>query len=660
MARHRSKIRDHVAETRLFQSRAIITFVGILALVGLLLANIYNLQVSQYQDYSTRSNDNRIKIVPISPSRGVIYDRNGVILADNRPVFSLEIIPEQVSDLDQTIADLRKIIHISDDDIDSFKKELRQTRRFQTVPLLNQLTEEEVAKFSVRQYEYPGVSIDATAKRYYPHDESLTHILGYVSRINDKDVEYLKAQNKYANYLGTRDIGKLGVEKSYEDILHGTAGYQEVEINSRGRVIRTLKYVPPVPGKDLVLAIDIKLQNYVYDLLEGRKASVVVLDPKDDSVLALVSSPSYDPNLFVNGISSKAYNQLLSNKDRPLVNRATLGVYPPASTIKPFMAVAALSEGVITPTTTRDDPGYWRIPNSKTKPFRDWLRWGHGVVDVTKSIQESVDTFYYQIAYDMGIDRIHNWMTAFGFGELTGIDINEETRANMPSKDWKMMRHRTPWYKGDTIPVGIGQGYWTATPLQIAKATSVLVNDGKVFIPHLLKATIDKTGKSIEEQEVPPKLSTEMKNVPKHYWDIAKNGMRLVNESRKGTARRAFLNTPYSSAGKSGTAQVFGLGENEKYDAAEIAEHLRDHALYTGFAPYEHPKVVVTVIMENAGGGSTFAAPVARKVFDWVIVGQEKESQQSTEQAQATKNEPVQTSKTKPTDTKANINGVAN
>ncbi|MBT0109247.1 penicillin-binding protein 2 [Vibrio alginolyticus] len=622
--KRRSQIRDYQAEARLFASRAIVAFIGIVVLMGALVANMYNIQVNQFQDYQTRSNDNRIKVVPIAPNRGLIYDRNGVLLAENRPVFNLELTPEKIKDIDATIQELQTILEITPDQIERFHHERKRTRRFKSVPLLTQLNEKQVAVFSVNQYRFPGVEISATLKRYYPFSEVLTHVIGYVSRINDRDMQRLIREEKDANYQATRDIGKLGIEKYYEDLLHGTAGYQEVEVNSRGRVIRTLKYVPPVPGKDIILNLDINLQLYVHQLLDGRRGSAVVIDPRDNGVLAMVSSPSYDPNSFVHGISGKDYRALLNDKNRPLVNRTTLGIYPPASTIKPFMAVAALQEGVVTPNTTRNDPGYWRIPNSNTRPFRDWLRWGHGRVDIIKSIEESVDTFYYQIAYDMGIDRISNWMMMFGFGDYTGIDIYEESKANMPTRDWKMSRHKTPWYKGDTIPVGIGQGYWTATPMQIAKATSVLVNEGEVIAPHLLKATIEN-GNDFEEQQTTEYVTyPPIKNVPKKYWDMAKEGMRRVNHGTRGTARRSFYKMNYETAGKSGTAQVFGLGENEEYNADEIAEHLRDHALFTGFAPFDDPKVVVTVVLENAGGGSSNGAPVVRKIFDRVVLGPEE------------------------------------
>lgn len=624
MLRKRTQFRDYHEEARLFKNRAVFAFIGIVAMVGVLITNLYNIQINQYQDYKTRSNDNRIKVVPIAPNRGLIYDRNGKLLAENRPVFSLDIIPEKVKDMDDTIQRLQQFLTITPEQVERFNKERHQTRRFKSVPILTQLTQEQAAKFSVQQHNFPGVTINAALKRHYPYNEVLTHVIGYVSRINDRDIERLVREEKDANYQATRDIGKLGIERYYEDMLHGTAGYQEVEVNSRGRIIRTLKYVPPVPGKDIVLNLDIDLQLYVHKMLDGRRGGAVVLDPHDNGVLAMVSSPSYDPNSFVHGISSKAYNALLNDKNRPLVNRATLGIYPPASTIKPFIAVSALQEGVVTPYTTRNDPGYWKIPNSKTKPFRDWRRWGHGRVNIVQSIEESVDTFFYQIAYDMGIDRISSWMMLFGFGDYTGIDIYEESKANMPTRDWKMSRHRTPWYQGDTIPVGIGQGYWTATPMQIAKATSVLVKRGEVVAPHLLRATINN-GDQFDNQQLSEVVSyPPITGVKERYWDMALEGMRLVNHGKKGTARRAFYKTPYMSGGKSGTAQVFGLAEDEEYNADEIAEHLRDHALFTGFAPFDDPKLIVTIVLENAGGGSVNGAPVARQIFDHVLVEQDE------------------------------------
>ncbi len=615
MKRKRTPIRDHKSESDLFFRRALVAFGGILVLIGVLLFNLYNIQIRDHKDYTTRSDDNRIKIVPVAPNRGLIFDRNGNMLAENRPVYALEVVLEQVTDLDETLSGLQTLISLSEGDLKSFYQDKKRTRRFNAITLKNQLTDEEVAIFSANQHKFQGVSIKGYLKRHYPYGDALTHVLGYVAKINDRDISNLRREGVLNNYKATRDIGKLGIERYYESILHGTAGYQEVEINSKGRVIRTLKYVPPKPGQNIMLTLDVELQLYVQSILEKRRAAIIVIDPKTSGVLAMVSSPSYDPNLFVHGISNTDYNALLNDKDRPLVNRATLGIYPPASTIKPFIAVAALQEKVITTNTTRNDPGYWQLPNSKSRPFRDWKRWGHGRVDILQSIEESVDTFFYQIAYDLGIDRLSDWMNRFGFGDYTGIDIYEESKANMPTRDWKFGRYRKPWYKGDTIPVGIGQGYWTATPIQIAKATTVLVNKGKINPPHLLKSI------GSDDQYEPAQFSPypPINGVKDKFWQTALEGMRLANHGKKGTVRRAFEGMDYETGGKSGTAQVFGLAENQEYNADEIAEHLRDHALFTGFAPYDNPQVVVSIVLENAGGGSSNGGPIARRIFDHML-----------------------------------------
>ncbi len=615
MKRKRTPIRDHKSESDLFFRRALVAFGGILVLIGVLLFNLYNIQIRDHKDYTTRSDDNRIKIVPVAPNRGLIFDRNGNMLAENRPVYALEVVLEQVTDLDETLSGLQTLISLSEGDLKSFYQDKKRTRRFNAITLKNQLTDEEVAIFSANQHKFQGVSIKGYLKRHYPYGDALTHVLGYVAKINDRDISNLRREGVLNNYKATRDIGKLGIERYYESILHGTAGYQEVEINSKGRVIRTLKYVPPKPGQNIMLTLDVELQLYVQSILEKRRAAIIVIDPKTSGVLAMVSSPSYDPNLFVHGISNTDYNALLNDKDRPLVNRATLGIYPPASTIKPFIAVAALQEKVITTNTTRNDPGYWQLPNSKSRPFRDWKRWGHGRVNILQSIEESVDTFFYQIAYDLGIDRLSDWMNRFGFGDYTGIDIYEESKANMPTRDWKFGRYRKPWYKGDTIPVGIGQGYWTATPIQIAKATTVLVNKGKINPPHLLKSIgSDDQYEAAQFSPYPP-----ISGVKDKFWQTALEGMRLANHGKKGTVRRAFEGMDYETGGKSGTAQVFGLAENQEYNADEIAEHLRDHALFTGFAPYDNPQVVVSIVLENAGGGSSNGGPIARRIFDHML-----------------------------------------
>jgi len=622
------KMRNHDHEAKLFRNRAVAAFIGMVVLLGVLVANLYRLEVKQVDYYTTRANDNRIQVLPIAPTRGLIYDRNGKVLANNFPVYVLEMTPEKVKDLNGSIAKLKQVMQLSDSQIEQMTKP--HGKRFKPVVVKNGLTEQEVAKFSVHQYELPGFSIDVDMKRDYPYGEILTHVLGYVAHINDRDLKQLEENGELANYRATKTIGKLGIEKYYEHILHGKQGYQEVEVNSRGRIIRTIEYVPPVAGQDLVLNIDIELQKFVFNLLDHREGSAVVLDPRDNSVLAMASSPSYDPNLFVEGISSKAYSKLLNDPFHPLVNRATLGVYPPASTVKPFMAVAGLSEGIIQPDTVRDDHGAWHIPGltKQTKVWRDWKRWGHGPVDVTLAIEESVDSFFYHIAYELGIDRISDWMNMFGFGRLSGIDIPEETRANMPTREWKESRYRQPWYKGDTVPIGIGQGYWTATPLQIAKATSVLVNHGEVIAPHLFRNTLQHGVPFHKEAPKAVEVASQIEGVSDATWDIAINAMRLVNSGSRGSGRRAFKGASYCSGGKSGTAQVFGLKKDQVYNSKELSYDLLDHGLFTAFAPCEQPKYVATVVIEHGNGGSKVGAPFIRKVFDYLEIGNDSKSKQ--------------------------------
>lgn len=608
-------IRDNKAERNLFARRALVAFIGTLLLTVVLFTNLYNLQVTEYDKYQTRSNGNRIKLLPVPPTRGLIYDRYGKLLAENLTFFGLYIVPEKVENLDRTFDELRDVVGLTDSDIEQFKKERRRSSRYTPIMLKSDLTEEQIARFAVNQYNYPSLDIRPYFKRHYLYGEPLTHILGYVARINDKDVERLKKEEKDANYAGTTDIGKLGIERFYEDQLHGTAGYEQVEINNRGKVIRKLSEQPPVAGKSIYLTIDLELQRFITDLLAGQKGAVVVMDPRDSSILAMVSSPSYDNNLFVGGISGTDYKRLLEDPTRPLYSRATQGAYPPASTVKPFIAVAALTENIITPNMTIFDPGYWILPNS-TKRFRDWKKTGHGSLNLYKSITESADTYFYQVAYRMGIDKMSEWMTRFGFGVPTGVDIQEETSGIMPTREWKQKRYKKPWVIGDTIPVGIGQGYWTATPLQLAKATSVLVNDGKVNTPHLMKETVG----SEKEPYKDPLLYEDISEPTKAAWNEAKRGMYGVVNAPNGTGRKAFTGAAYRVAGKSGTAQVFSLKENQRYDASQLKRELHDHAWFTAYAPYENPHIVVSIILENAGGGSGNAAPVVRQIMDYYLL----------------------------------------
>ena len=598
-------IHDHAAEASLFKRRALFTFICVLAMIGILLNNLYRLQIDDFKDLSIRSNENRIRVVPVAPSRGLIYDRNGLLLAENRPFYSLQVLPEKVKNIDETLNKLKQVISISKDEIEEFKTSLKYHRRFKPLSLKNRLTQEQVAEFSVNQYKFPGVYVDAGLKRYYPYGSIFTHVIGYVGRINQKDQSRLENSDEWKNYAATKDIGKQGIEKYYESLLHGTPGHLEEEVNNRGRTIRTLNSIPPIPGQDIYLTIDLNLQKKAVELLAGRRGTVVAIDPHDGGILAMVSSPSYDPNQFVHGISSKAYRSLLNNDARPLINRATQGQYSPASTIKPLMALAGLEDKVVTEKTRIWDPGFWQIPNVEHK-YRDWKRWGHGWVDVHDAIIDSCDTYFYQLAYKLGVNRIAQFMAPFGFGESTGVDIFEESTGNLPDKDWKRIKYEQPWYIGDTISVGIGQGYWTATPIQLAKAITIIANSGKRYVPHFLKSLQSSTSKiDAPIDELPPiELSYP------HSWNI------VIDSMYRTAIKKRFTHSPYHAAMKTGTAQIIGIAQNQKYDAKSISKKHRDNALVVAFAPYEDPKIVVSVVLENAGWGGDNAGPVAKGMLD--------------------------------------------
>ncbi|WP_199609358.1 penicillin-binding protein 2 [Flocculibacter collagenilyticus] len=610
MIRQRVTIKDHSAEANLFTRRTFITFLGVVCIMLLLISNLYQLQVTSHESYKTRSNENRIKVVPVAPNRGLIYDRNGVLLAENKPVFSLEIIPEKVGNLEDTLQALSTIIEISDEQKTRFLKAAKYKRRFKSIPIIGQLTETQVAQFSVNQHLFPGVSIEARLTRYYPHKETLTHVLGYVSKINKKDLTKLEEEEKTANYAATRDIGKLGLEKYYENELHGTVGFQEVEINNRGRILRTLKQVPPIPGKDIHLGIDIGLQKTAQKALKDTRGAVVAIDPRNGDVLALYSNPSYDPNLFVHGISGKEYKKIINSKDRPLINRTTQGRYPPASTIKPQLALLGLDENEVTVKTRIWDPGFFQLKNLDHK-YRDHTPYGHGWVDIFTAIEKSCDIYFYSLAVKLGIDRISTFMAKFGFGEETGIDIHEENTAILPSVGWKRARYNQPWWAGDTVNIGIGQGYWTATPLQIATATTVLVNKGLFYVPRLVNGFTENdqfVERAIEEK--PPVVLNDNKN-----WDPILTAMH--NTVLRGSAAGAFKGAVYDSAGKTGTGQVISISQDEEYKEEAIAERHRDNAMYIGYAPYDDPQIVIAVTLENAGHGGTNAAPIARQIMDY-------------------------------------------
>ena len=610
----------------MFLRRALFAFIVIILLLLVLLVNLADLQIANFSYYSTKSNNNRIEIIPIPPSRGMIYDRNGTPLAINNITYQLNIIPDKVKNLNEQFNQLKAIVDLTDEDIENFQKERRNYKAHRPVPLKDNLTQQQIAHFVVDQHRFPYVSIVGIQHRYYPYGASLTHIIGYISKINSQDKQRLEEENKSSNYVATFNIGKMGIEKYYEDVLHGIPGYEKVEVNSRGRIVNQLNQHPPQAGEDIYLSINLKLQLYIEQLLAGRKAAVVAIDPNNGEILALVSSPTYDSNPFVGGISSDKYKALLNDPNKPLYNRALLGSYPPASTVKPYIAIAALSEGVVTSKSVVNDPGWWQLPGTERR-YRDWLKWGHGKVDVLKAIEESVDTYFYQVAYDMGIDRLKAWMTKFGFGERTGIDIstNEESRAVMPSREWKIQRHKKSWLQGDTIPVGIGQGYWTATPIQMAKALTILINNGKTYTPHFLLYKKSDILNSNEQQPIvnPEKYleNNSLSDVNPNYWALAKEGMYRVMFGSRGTARKIYADAKYQAAGKSGTAQVYGLKVDEVYNAHKIPEHLRDHALFVAYAPYDKPKIALAIVLENGGGGSSNGGAVARKILDFYLLG---------------------------------------
>ncbi len=638
MIKKQVAIRNQSAEANLFARRAFITFIGIIFMLLFLFHNIYDLEVNSYKKYQTRSNENRIKLLPVAPNRGLIYDRNGILLAENKPVYSLSIIPEDSKNLQITLDNLSQIIAISEEQKNNFIASSRLKRRFKPIELISRLNDQQVAKISVNQHRFPGVIIEARLKRYYPFADLTTHSLGYVAKINRKDLIKLDKEGHSDNYKATRDIGKLGLERYYEQTLHGSIGHQEVEVNNQGRVLRTLSYTPPIPGNDITLTLDIELQMIAKRALAGKRGAVVAIDPRDGGILALYSNPSYDGNLFVNGISTTNYKKL-QNRNKPLINRATKGTYPPASTIKPFLALAGLDYDIISTTSKLWDPGWFKLKNGKRK-YRDHLKWGHGWVTMEEAVMRSCNTYFYDLSYKLGIDRISETMAKFGFGETTGVDIHEESSAILPSRGWKRARYNEPWYHGDTVNIGIGQGFWTVTPLQLAQATSVLVNKGQIKEPHFLAAThqpvlvsaqnsenlTEKNSEQpaenlvFEKQLVPYQLNDyppiALKN--SKNWDLVLEAMHKTVKRPSGTGFGAFKGTNYDAAGKSGTGEVVGRAQDTDYDASKISESNRDNAMFIAFAPFKNTEIVVAVAIENVavGGGGSNAGPVARQIMD--------------------------------------------
>lgn len=612
MFKKRVAIQDFAAESRLFNQRAVFAILFVVLMFSIIVFNQYQLQVVSYQDYQTRSEGNRIKVVPLAPNRGLIYDRSGILLAENRPVFSLELVPEQIKDMTATLAELAALIEFSAEQQDAFLKQVRAQRRFNSITLKEQLNDQEVAILAANQHRFPGVTVEARLSRHYPFGDLFTHALGYIGKINTRELQQLELDGEAANYAASRDIGKIGLERFYQRELHGTMGYQEVEVNNRGRLIRVLRSVPAVSGQNIHLGLDVGLQLTAQQILKQHRGAIVAIDPRDGAVLAFYSNPSYDANLFVHGISSANYNELLNSRDRPLINRVTQGVYPPASTIKPHLALLGLETRTITTSTKIWDPGYYTLPNSDHR-FRDHIRWGHGWVDIYTAITKSCDTFFYDMGIKLGIDRISEYMSKMGFGEKTGIDILEESSANMPSRGWKRARHNQPWYPGDTVPLSIGQSYWTTTPLQLAVATTPLLNRGKLVTPHMVTAF--SNGETTAANNLPPRQVLEVEN--EQNYAVVMDTMHQTVSILGGTAHRAFIGAQYSSAGKTGTAQLAAIAQDAKYDADAIDERLRDNAMYLGYAPHDKPTILVVVALENAGGGGSNAAPLARQLMDY-------------------------------------------
>jgi len=612
-----AELKNHEKELYFFQLRIGVAGVAVLIAFALLLARFVQLQVVQHDTYASKAEDNRISIVAIAPNRGLILDRNGVVLARNYSAYTLEIFPAKVRDVERTIQELGEVVEVQAKDRSRFRKLHAELRNAESLPIRTRLTDEEVARFAANRYRFPGVEIKARLFRQYPHGELASHVIGYIGRINPKDQERLAELEVATNYRGTDFIGKAGLEASYQQELHGTTGMEQVEIDAAGRGIRTLARTPAQAGNNITLTLDIKLQEVAEVAFGERRGALVAIEPSTGGVLALVSKPGFDPNLFVDGIDPQSWAELNNSPDRPLNNRAIAGVYPPGSTFKPFMAMAALELGKRTARSAINDPGYFEFGGRR---FRDSKPGGHGYVDLYKSIVVSSDTFYYQLANDMGIDAIAGFMGKFGLGSKSGIDLEGEAIGVLPSPEWKQKRFRKPeqqkWYAGETVSIGIGQGYNAYTPIQLALAMATLAANGEMYRPRLV-SHIDnlRTG---ERRHIEPVLHQRLGFNPDHV-EFVKQAMAGVN--REGTGARAFAGAGYTSGGKTGTAQVIGMKQGEKYDEKKIAEHHRDHSLFVVFAPVESPKIALMVIVENGGFGARAAAPIARAVLDYYLLG---------------------------------------
>ena len=615
--KHNVELRDHPAELHKFRIRLAISAGFVLILFLALYIRFYYLQVTQQEHYHTLAEANRISISPLVPNRGLIYDRNGRVLAQNYSAYTLEIVPSKFQDLEATLDELATVIEITPADRQRFKKLMKESKRFKSLPIRNRLTDVEIASFAANRYRFPGIEIKARVLRQYPEKEIVSHVVGYISRINDKDLEQLEFNGELNNYRGSHHIGKIGIEQSYEKQLHGISGFEEVETDAIGRSIRVLSRTPPVPGNNLILSLDLGLQEAAEKAFGDHRGALVALDPNNGEVLAFVSKPGYDTNLFIGGIDQENWNLLNNSIDRPLNNRALRGVYPPGSTFKPFMALAALELGKRTPEYSMSDPGYFSLPGVERR-YRDWKVGGHGRVNLHKSLVVSCDTYYYSLANDLGIENIHNFISQFGLGKKTGIDIEGEVSGLLPSSAWKMRQYNQKWYAGDTISVSIGQGYNLTTPLQLAFATMIIANDGKAYLPRLVKQIQNSQTGDVED--IPAKLLYTI-DLKQKYLEVVKSA--LVDVTRPGgTAARAAANAAYTFAGKTGTSQVIGIKQGERYNEKSINERHRDHAMFIAYAPAENPKIALAVLVENSGTGGSTAAPIARQVFDYFLLGQ--------------------------------------
>ena len=615
--RLRFEVKNHALEQHQYSLRLAVATGFVLLCFLTLLGRFMYLQILKYDYFQTLAENNRVSLVPIVPNRGLILDRNGVTLAHNFFVYTLEITPSKAGDVEETIKKISQLIEVSAEDKKRFKKLRQESHSFESVPIRTHLNEVEAAKFAANRYQFPGVEIRSRLFRHYPLGNLGVHMIGYIGRINQTDVKGLEKSEDFSNYKGSDHIGKGGIEQYYERQLHGTTGFQQVEIDADGQAVRVLSSTPPIPGDNVVLSIDAKMQEIAEKAFENHRGAMVAIDPKTGEILSYVSMPTFDPNLFVDGIDADTWKTLNDSLDKPLINRPIRGIYPPGSTFKPFVAMAGLQEGKRLPPFSIGDPGFYTLGGSPHQ-YRDWKPGGHGQVDMQKAITVSCDTFFYGLALDLGIEKLSTFVSRFGFGKKTGVDLVGEIGGLLPTPDWKWRRWKQKWYPGETVIVGIGQGYTLVTPMQLAQATAVIANNGVAMRPHLV-SSIQKQSGAIEKM---PLLKLDELTLDPSNVDIVRAGMVGVTQPG-GTAASVGAGSSYNIAAKTGTAQVVGIKQGAKYNAGSIDERHRDHALFIAYAPAEDPKIAIAVIVENGGHGGSAAGPIARKVMDYYLLGKE-------------------------------------